>query len=235
VCRAFEDNGIRYSAVYFVLDIGDVMRTDSEVLMRVYATLQRSAITIPLPQRVVELKSRSAAQSLASEQAACMAMLDRLELFSVLVDAERAAVAKELHRLPFVAGETVFAKGESADSLYILAEGGVRIVDVDASGREADLAELAAPAYFGEMGLLTGQPRGATVIAATDALCYRLDKAGFDVILRGRPEIVEALSTLLAQRQAQNVARAAERGAALHADSGHAADLVRLIREFFAL
>jgi small-conductance mechanosensitive channel/CRP-like cAMP-binding protein len=236
VCRAFDENGIRYSAVYFPIDVGAMMTSDSDVLARVYATLQRAGMRIPLPQRVLQLKRRSAAQALAREEAACRSMLDRLELFSVLVDEERAAVARQLHRLPYVAGERIFAKGESADSLYILAEGSVRIVDMETGGQETELAELAAPGYFGEMGLLTGQPRGATVIAASDVLCYRLDKGGFDAILRGRPQIVEALSSLLAQRQAQNVVRVAQHDASAGPDHGrHAADFVRLIREFFAL
>jgi CRP-like cAMP-binding protein len=234
VCRAFEDNGVRYSAVYFAINVGDMMRSDSDVLMRVYATLQRTGMRIPLPQRVVQMKRRSVAQTLEREHAACRSMLDRLELFTMLVDEERAEVARQLQRLPYVAGERICAKGDAADSLYILAEGSVRVVDVDAAGQETELAELSAPAYFGEMGLLTGQPRGATVVAANEVLCYRLDKAGFDAILRARPQIVEALSALLAQRQAENVARTAQHGTPVE-EGGHAADFVRLIRQFFAL
>lgn len=236
VCRAFEDSGIRYSAVYFSLDIGGLMRSDSAVLQRVYATLQRAGMTIPFPQRVVELRRRSNAEVVANEGASRTAMLDRLELFSVLVDDERAAVASALHRLTYVEGEAIFAKGESADSLYILADGTVRIIDGYAGGHEAELARLTAPGYFGEMGLLTGQPRGATVVAAGEVLCYRLDKAGFDAILRGRPEIVEALSAVLVQRQAENEVRVAQLDAAARlVQAGHAAEFVRRIRHFFAL
>ena len=54
------------------------------------------------------------------------------------------------------------------------------------------------------MGLLTGQARTANVIAETDVLCYRLDKSGFDAILRARPELVDGLSKVVAKRQAEN-------------------------------
>ena len=47
------------------------------------------------------------------------------------------------------------------------------------------VATLRAPAYFGEGGLLLGQPRAATVVAVGDAVCYRLDKKGFDAIIQG--------------------------------------------------
>jgi CRP-like cAMP-binding protein len=94
-----------------------------------------------------------------------------------------------------------------------------------------------APDYVGEMGLLTGQPRGATVVADGEVMCYRVDKAGFDSILRRRPEIVDQLSQVLARRQADNDATLAalsvdDRGQ--HARS-RARELVRRIRQFFAL
>ena len=149
-----------------------------------------------------------------------MDVLERLELFGVMVDAERRAVAAELRRLLYAAHDVVFRKGESADSLYILARGRVRVVDHDASGRRIELAELAAPAYFGEMGLLTGQPRLATVIAIDDAVCYQLGKAGFDAILQAGTDA--ALKALDAAARAK------------HAHGG-AGDLLRRIRHFFAL
>jgi CRP-like cAMP-binding protein len=51
------------------------------------------------------------------------------------------------------------------------------------------------------MGLMTGEPRSATVIAITDVECYRLDKAAFHKILGDRPEIASEISTLLAERR----------------------------------
>ena len=99
------------------------------------------------------------------------------------------------------------------------------------------LATLSAPAYFGEMGLLTGQARGATVIAEEEVLCYRLQKATFDAILHARPELVEALSQVVAARQAANDAKLQSLSADARANQavGRRADLVRRITGFFAL
>jgi CRP-like cAMP-binding protein len=146
-------------------------------------------------------------------------------------------VAAGLRRLPFTPGDVIFRKGESADSLYVLAHGRVRIVEEDANGRRKPLAELAAPDYFGEMGLLTGQPRGATVIALDDVLCYRLNKAAFDATLNARPEIVESLGHALDQRMAANDAtlKALDADARARRAVGGASEMVRRIRQFFAL
>jgi CRP-like cAMP-binding protein len=68
------------------------------------------------------------------------------------------------------------------------------------------VAKLEGPSFFGEMGLMTGEPRLASVIALTDVECYRLDKAGFEEILHGRPEIADHMSDLLAHRRVELIA-----------------------------
>ena len=99
------------------------------------------------------------------------------------------------------------------------------------------LATLDAPAYFGEMGLLLGAPRGATVIAQGDVMTFQIDRRGFDSIIKARPQIAMAMSDVLAKRQAANLAMLQTLDAeqrARHA-SGAAGELVRKIRDFFGL
>jgi small-conductance mechanosensitive channel/CRP-like cAMP-binding protein len=238
VVREFAESGVLYAAVYFPVDIATLMEADSDVMVSVYAALQRQNMPIPLPQQVVEIKRPSRMrEAQAAEHKARIEVLEQLELFGVLVDAERQAVAAELRRLLFAAHDTVFRKGESADSLYILARGRVRIVEQDSEGHRMELAELTAPAYFGEMGLLTGQPRGATVVAEEDLVCYQLGKAGFDEILKARPEIAESLAHVLSMRQAENDAklRALDEEARARHALGGAREIVRRIRRFFGL
>ena len=61
--------------------------------------------------------------------------------------------------------------------------------------------ELSPPDFFGEMGLLTGEPRTATIVAKTDVVCWRIDKQAILDIIQARPEIAEALSKTLVQRR----------------------------------
>jgi CRP-like cAMP-binding protein len=68
------------------------------------------------------------------------------------------------------------------------------------------VADIAAPDFFGEMGLMTGEPRSADVVALGDVECYRLGRAGFEGVLLGRPEIVEELSAKLASRRVELIA-----------------------------
>jgi small-conductance mechanosensitive channel/CRP-like cAMP-binding protein len=235
-CVDFDDSGIGYVVYYSVADYEDAKESDSEVRAHVFAALQRAGVRIPFPQRDVHVDRLSPEASLRREGDARVAALSRIELFASLTDAERAALAASLERHPFADGDVLFRQGDAADSLYILTTGRLAVYD-ESGGSRTRLASLAAPDYVGEMGLLTGQARGATVVADRDALCYRIDKAGFDAILTRRPEIVEALSHVLARRQADNDATLA----ALSAEDrgkrarGRAGELVRRIRQFFKL
>jgi CRP-like cAMP-binding protein len=140
----------------------------------------------------------------------------------------------------YVRNDVISRQGEVAEALYVLAAGKVGIyggADPVSGQARPRLAALAAPGYFGEMGLLTGQARTATVIAESDVLCYRLDKPGFDAILRARPELVDGLSKVITKRQAENDAtlQAADADARARMAMSRASELVRRIRKFFEI
>lgn len=236
-CAGFGESGIDYAVYYHVADYDDVKLSDSEVLSHVYAVLQRNGIKIPFPQRDVHVDRVSPEATMRREIAVRMLALSRIELFATLTDAERATLAASLHRALFASDEVLFRQGDAADSLYILAEGGLAVFDESGGRGRRPLASLAAPDHVGEMGLLTGQPRVATVVADGHVVCYRIDKAGFDAILRARPEIVEGLSNVLARRQAENDQTLAALSAEVRGQRtrGRAGDLVRRIRQFFAI
>src|SRR6185295_20316637 len=63
------------------------------------------------------------------------------------------------------------------------------------------VAEIESPSFFGEMALMTGQPREATVIAQTDVECLRVDRYDFEGILKKRPEMATVISHILAERR----------------------------------
>jgi len=84
--------------------------------------------------------------------------------------------------------------------LYILTQGQAEVwVESDDTPRR-HVALLEPPNVFGEMGMMTGEPRHATVSARTDVHCYRLDKAGFELVLHARPELAGALAQVLSAR-----------------------------------
>jgi small-conductance mechanosensitive channel len=238
LCHKFGDSAYHYVVRYWLTDLVQDFWTDSQVRLHVAATLARHGMEIPFPHRVlVRPKPRDARH--VRESDARSATLAKLDLFMPLTDAERQALAADLADCPYVADDVIARQGEPADSLFILARGHVAVFDDSKGGTGVRdrLATLEAPAYFGEMGLLTGQARGATVVAEDEVLCYRLEKAGFDAILHARAELVEALSHVVATRQAANDARLQTLSADARAKQavGRSADLVRRMKRFFAI
>ncbi len=239
-CTGFGDNAIHFMVRYGLVNIGTYIATDSEVRLHITATLARNGMEMPLPQRVL-IRGRNPASPEVRERgvAARSAALEKVELFAALTDAERRTLAEALSDYPYVADDVIARQGEPADSMFILAQGRVGVFDDSASGTGSRdrLATLEAPNVFGEMGLLTGQARGATVVAETEVLCYRLDKAGFDTTLKARPALVEQLSRVVAARQMANDATLQGLGADLRARSAstRTAELVRRIKSFFAI
>ena len=237
ICRDFADSGVTYVVLYWLTDLRLDQQTDSNVRVHVYAAISRENLEIPFPHRVLidggELVQRGAGSEALAKR---FATLSGIELFAPMTPDERKALAAELNDCVYVRNDMISRRGEAADSLYVLAQGRVAIYgEADASQNRPRLATLEAPSYFGEMGLLTGQARTATVIAESDVLCYRLDKSGFDAILRARPELADGFAKVVARRQAENDAtlQAADADSRARMAVSRASELVRRIRHFF--
>jgi CRP-like cAMP-binding protein len=138
------------------------------------------------------------------------ALLDRDTLFSPLSSAERDALAPKLVRRPFAAGEAMVRQGEAGDSLFLIVEGHLSAMFAPPGRAEREAGKLAPGDCFGEMSLMTGAPRSATVVARTAGVAYELAKADITPVLASRPIIILDLGNLMARRQSVLDAIAAE-------------------------
>jgi small-conductance mechanosensitive channel/CRP-like cAMP-binding protein len=237
--RDGRDSFAYYGARYWLADLDQDDRVSSLVRTRVYSALKRAGIPLAIPaaQLFVEHDGPERRGRKAHEEAERRErVLLGVELLRPLRAEERAAVAQRLTYAPFVAGEIVTRQGAIDPWLYIVTRGRARVC-VSAQGAEREVATIEAPGFFGEMALMTGEPRRATVVAATDLECYRLDKQAFDAILAGRPEIARDISELLARRGVElQAARehldAAARERQIDAEKSR---LLERIRGFFGL
>jgi CRP-like cAMP-binding protein len=131
--------------------------------------------------------------------------LKKVELFRPLDDAELDHLADTLVPAPFTRGEILTKQGAEAHWLYIIVEGEVA-VRISKDGHETEVARMGEGSFFGEMSLMTGEPRSATVVALTDVECFRLDQTSFKELVQNRPEIARPMAAILAERRA-NLAR----------------------------
>lgn len=115
--------------------------------------------------------------------------LQKLPLFSELPQDMLREIAQTMVKLDLGAGDEVFHKGDPGDALYVIRTGWVKIVTEDAHGEELVLNQCGPSDAIGEMSLVDGQPRSASVIALSDAEVYRLSRDNFLSILDDHPAL----------------------------------------------
>jgi CRP-like cAMP-binding protein len=127
-------------------------------------------------------------------------LLRRQPIFQSLEEAERERLVEGSHSLRFGRGELIIEQGASGDSMFVLLRGEAT-VSIQSNGQSSRVAGLRGGDCFGEMSLLTGAPRSATVIAQTDCDVLEIQKSLLAEFLQTRPELSRTLSELLARRQ----------------------------------
>jgi small-conductance mechanosensitive channel/CRP-like cAMP-binding protein len=235
----FKDSYACYAVRYWLTDMAVPDPTDSLVRSRIYSALRRADIRLSIPSQSVfvteeteKRRERKQGEKVGQRDEA----LKRVDLFSKLTAEERHELAARLKAAPFVRGETLTRQGAEAHWLYIIINGTAE-VHVEVNGKSEKVASIGEGDFFGEMGMMTGQPRRATVIAMTDMLCYRLDKGSFQEIINRRHEIAEDISHVLARRNVElehvreELSDEAKRLRVNHAQTA----LLDRIREFFRL
>jgi len=110
-----------------------------------------------------------------------------IPLFSGLSREDIAKILGKLEEKSFAAGATIFSQGEKGDSFYLTQSGAVQVVLESAGGRSESIAVLGPQEWFGEMALLSGEPRSATIRAVKDTVVWRLSREDWDELIEKHP------------------------------------------------
>lgn len=127
-------------------------------------------------------------------------VLKKVPLFASLPEQELAAFAELVRERSYPRGSVILFEDDQGDSLFLLADGQVKVVLIGEDGREVILSVLREGSFFGEMALLDDQPRSAHVIAMEDSSLLVLRREDFQARLRQSPEVAIALLRELAGR-----------------------------------
>lgn len=203
----FKESYGQYAVRYWLTDLGPNDLANSVVRSLIYAALKRAGMSLSIPAQslfITEEDGTRRDRKEGEEVVRRITALRGMDIFAPLTDEERRELAGRLRTAPFVRGETVMRQGARGDWLYILARGQAEVMVASDDGRASKtIATLKPGDFFGEMGLMTGGERAATVVALSDVACYRLDKSDFEDILTRRPEIAEDMAKILAKRRAE--------------------------------
>jgi len=156
-------------------------------------------------------------------------------MFAELSDDEKAEIAERLQYAPFARGDIITKQGDASHWLYIVAFGEAEVHYEPPGGSPQLVGGVQAGQFFGEMALINGEARSATVTAKTDVECYRLDRASFQELLRARPELASEVRRIIGSRKSDlEQAREAFAGSRT-SGSTQPTDLLARIRRFFGL
>jgi small-conductance mechanosensitive channel/CRP-like cAMP-binding protein len=233
--RNFGDSGVEYEIKFWMDDYLLFSEVTDAIRTNVWYGLRRHGIPIPYPTRTVQIE-RPSRHKQQEVQSAARIILRQQPLFKCLSDEQLDALLPRGKVIHFGRDEKVIQQGENGDSMFILVEGGANIV-AERNGQSVHVASIAAGDCFGEMSLLTGELRSATVVANTDCEVVEIGKAVLAQSLKANPSLLGQLGELLAQRQLKNEATfAANRPASQAAQqSRYAASFVAKLRAFFEL
>jgi CRP-like cAMP-binding protein len=134
------------------------------------------------------------------------ALVRRISLFQSLSAAEAEELASSMTQRRFAAGNVVFEQHDAGDSMFVVAEG-LLFAFAPAAGDDEPLrvGQIAAGEFFGEMSLLTGEPRSAMISAVEDCVTYEIARTDLAQLIERRPELALTITGVVAERQARNL------------------------------
>jgi small-conductance mechanosensitive channel/CRP-like cAMP-binding protein len=200
--KNFADSSVEYEIKFWIEDHLYYNDVCDSVRTNVWYSLQRHGIKIPFPTRTVQVERpmRSKQQEV---QSTARQILRQQPLFKSFTDDQLDALLPRGQLSSFGRGEKVIEQGANGDSMFILVKGEANVV-VNRNGFDTHVASLNSGDCFGEMSLLTGERRSASVIAKSDCEVVEIGKPILANSLKENPELLEKLSGLLAQRQMEN-------------------------------
>jgi small-conductance mechanosensitive channel/CRP-like cAMP-binding protein len=200
----YADYSIRYRVRYWMSDFTDAERLHDTVTSALWYLLRRKSIEIPAPIRQLRMMHDDGAQpTIEAVERNMLAELRQVDFLRPLDDEELKLLVPEVTVQKFGAGEAIVREGDQGDSLFIIRSGTVEVVATNSDGQQVHIRDLARPAFFGEIALMTGEARNATVRARTDAELLELDHDGFSELFKTHPEAAARVGEVIALRMTE--------------------------------
>jgi small-conductance mechanosensitive channel/CRP-like cAMP-binding protein len=239
VSHAFRDYGIEYWVRYFIDDFDRRDAIDGMVRDRLWYALGRADIPVATPQHRIKMQQLNEEVTRLAEDRNLQARVRAVRSLDFLRDLPDAAIeelAADARNELYEEGEIVVRQGDKGEELYLCVEGELCVLHTPDGGVRREIARLGKGGIFGELSLMTGEPRTATVQAETPCELLVIGKAVFSHVLAENPGFAELITQRLAERQAALEAVGRENPEQQRASVElHKGQLLKRMRQFFSL
>jgi small-conductance mechanosensitive channel/CRP-like cAMP-binding protein len=230
----YSERGVEWELRYWLPDYATATTVEQQIQEALLRNLRLAGIRVPRPRE--ELFVGSIERERQTDASAGRDWTEHVELLTVLTVEERADLRRRARTHRVAPGTPVVRQGQPGASLFVVQEGLLGVCIETTSGAEEAVGSLGPGAVFGELSLLTGAPRSATVAADTVAVVHELTKDAIEPLLQAHPELAERFAEIVTDRRLADARRARTREARDVAErAGMVNQLVARARAFFGL
>jgi small-conductance mechanosensitive channel/CRP-like cAMP-binding protein len=236
VTHGFDESGVNFWLRYYIDEMGRRDGIDGGVRDRIWYALERAAIDFGFPKRKValhEVSEETERKQRTKELEARVEAIGKIDLFSSLPPEELRRLAEDVRSELYAAGEVVIRRGDRGNTMFVVSSGELA-VRVESNGTETEAARLGTGAFFGEMSLLTGDPRQATIVALSTCELLVIDHHAFQQLFTQHPDVAKEISEKVIERR-RGLANVAMTPAQKQEVEAERKDLINRIRGFFGL
>lgn len=233
--KDFAASSITYEIKFWMNDHSKYEETNSAIRTNLWYALRRNNISIPYP---IQLEAHyEPSQPTIDRKAVIREALGKIFFAECLNEIQIGQLIDRANVVHFGLSEQIIRQGQDDSSMYVILEGRADII-VEAGGVSRTVATIGAGDCIGEMSLLTGECRSATVRALDDVRAVEISKAILAPLIAASPELLEVLSDLLAHRRMQNegvLAKALSEAQLCATHENYRSGFLTKLKSFFAI
>jgi hypothetical protein len=198
--RSFDASSVVYELRYWLNDYSQYLQMDSEVRVRAWYALRRAGLDIAYSV-IRQHQYQAGPLKVAPHGIHIRSAIEAVDLFAVLSEEQREEIAVSALERRYAPDEIIVREGDGTSSMFVIATGRAGVSIHGAGGESRKLAILPPGKAFGEISLLTGESRTATVRALEESVVVEINKATLEPILHATPELANSFGRVIEERR----------------------------------
>ena len=198
--RNLGDNGIDWEVKYWLDDYTQYNDTDALIRQRIWYVFQRENLPFAFPAITLHRATKISEAAPEVVVNKITEHLNRISIFAPLSDDETEQVANASKSRVYAPGEAIVRQGKEGNSMFIILRGSVK-VQIPEGSYQKTINHLGKDDFFGEMSLLTGEPRSASVIAEEETEVLQIKQDALKPIFENNPDLVKTVVELIDERR----------------------------------